>query len=290
MWFEDNDMLRNRLFGVTRGQPRRPSLKVKLRLGGPQGAQRLAMFALLVAGGLAAVVLIALGVIEAGKRLFSRNHRFSIARLEIETGATVTPDFVKECMCIGEGTNLFAFNITKTREDFLRTPSVKSVAMTRVLPDTLKIGVVERKPLARVGRAESLVADADGVVFRVRSGVSNLPVITGLRTAGVFPGNRLEGMAQCALTVLEMFRCDPVPDLVIDTIDVTSREYLVFRFQRDGETREAWLWWKGMGSNTPESRENLQARLRVFADALHVWPKGRAVMDITTENGNVYFR
>lgn len=198
------------------------------------------------------------GLRAVGQLLFSGNARFTIKHLEIRNGGVAVADFIRGSRNIREGTNLFAFNARAVRREFLAGgPNFKTMAITRRLPDTLVVSVEERVPLARVGRWGHFVVDNDGCVFGARPGSRSLPVITGYKTEGLTPGERVEGIAIAALQVLEV--CDnPRLGLHVVSVDVSRTDYLVIHFAGRKSFR---FDWGGMGQKSVESRKRLLKKL-----------------------------
>ena len=131
------------------------------------------------------------------------------------------------------------------------------------LPDRIDIEVVERSPVARLGRNGVYGIDRQGYVFVLRSR-KVLPVLEGYGGSNVKPGDRLEGMVQAALAVLEV--CDnPAHNISIRAIDVSGDGHLVLYVSND---KHSPLSWPGMGERTPESRAALMVRIRRLALAM----------------------
>ncbi len=289
MWFQSKRKGRKR----KRSNRRRASvLNVKAPRDGKRSARRISSIAFVVLILVAAVAVGALGVNWMGELLFSRNDRFAIERLEIKGGAIVTPELIREWTQIGEGMNLFAFNIRKVRHKFLqRAPNVRSIQIQRRLPSTLRIEVEERIPLARVGRSGPLVTDRRGFVFGLRTGTANLPSLVGYRAPALRPGTRLEATALAALQVLDACE-DPRLGLSIDAIGVSHPEHLVL-YRSPGEgPREIALWWEGMGRETESSQRRMMKRLGRISQVLGT-DRARQVsrLDAThSDPGKIYGR
>jgi hypothetical protein len=220
-----------------------------------------AVFVLVPVAVLAACAALWLGVRWGAAMMFWRNDRFAIRHLDIRAGTVITADLVREYTRIEEGMNLFAVDIGAIRRAFLQqAPNVRSISIARQLPDTLQIEIVERVPLARIGRRGFLVTDREGSVFGVRSPPVGLPYISGYRGPALRPGDRLAGMAQAALEVLDV--CDnPRLGLRVESVEVHRDDYLVVRLVFDDRMREVDLAWDDMGRRTKASRRRLLERL-----------------------------
>jgi len=287
MWFRDIELSGRSLRGGELKFGRQPSWKMHSRLNMRRGTggARTAVFVLvpiiLVAGG----ALLWWGARWAGRRLYSENDRFAIRCLEITGGPVITAELIREYTGIREGMNLFKVDIGKIRAKFLeRAPNVRAMRISRYLPGTLRIEVAERHPLARIGRRGSLVADRDGYVFGIRSGLRALPSIEGYRDAHLKPGSRLRGAALAALEVLAM--CDnPKLGLRVRAVEVDRDEYLVVSVSVGRPVTRVQLAWPGMGQGTRESQAHLLARLKGIRETL-VSEEGRGLSELDATFGD----
>ena len=162
--------------------------------------------------------------------------------------------------------NMFAVNLGRLREDFLRkTPIVKTATFWRRLPDTLAIEITERTTLARLGAAQFWGVDREGRIFSLRSGTRDLPVITGYTGRRLEPGGTLDASALPALEVLDTCARTPLGDQIrIASLDVSNRDRVEL-YLASG-TRVP-LAWPGMGTGTPAERQRLEDKLRVLVQA-----------------------
>jgi len=289
MWFDDEETSGKRLLSRKRNARRAPILKVNTRLRVQKKTKmyRIAVFVLVPAVIAAASVLLWFGVCMAGRLLFSSNDRFRIVNLEIKEGEVITGDLIREYTRISEGMNLFEFDIGNIRDAFLRrSPNVKSMEISRYLPDTLKIEVVERTPLARIGWRGHLVTDREGFVFGFRSGLRGLPVITGYRARNLRPGRRVGGMALAALEVLDA--CDnPTLGINVESVETGNADYLVLRLS---DRKSVKLSWDKMGRMTRESRRLLRGKLGRLARTLQSEHGRRLTKIDATLDNRIYAR
>jgi len=248
MWFENDE-------GAGRGWlgRRRRKTERNVRLGrrgvGKDPAARLAIWT-----GTAVVAMLGLWLACRWlvAALFSDNSRYQIAQLDIRGGDDLVTYFIRDRKGIREGNNLFSANLGDIRDEFLRqryAARYRSMEISRILPDTLRVEVVERIPIARLGLRGGLAADKDGFVFGLAAGSRQqlrLPAIVGLGGLAFRPGDRLQKGALDAVTVLDV--CDKAGlgrDVGITEIDVSGG----FAGQPDdmrmllaGGT-EVRLWW-----------------------------------------------
>ncbi len=171
------------------------------------------------------------GAGELHARLFRRNPRYTLRTLNIQSGLYMTPEDVRQVANIREGMNLFAIDLPRIRNSFLRNvPSVRDIRLERHLPETLHIVVYEREPIARIGRGGRDVADFDGHLFVVRAAqqpmTQALPVLIGEEWAELTPGQRLGERPRKALTVLDVALVLPL-SFQIAAFDTTGPHTLV---------------------------------------------------------------
>jgi hypothetical protein len=289
MWFDDDKMLGRRLGGKRAGQVLQ--VNATLRAQRKAGVQWTAIFVLVP------VALVILGIVgwfglrAVGGALFFRNDRFTLTNLEIKAGEIVTADLVKEYTGIHEGMNLFSMNIGRIRNDLLkRVPNIKAMHITRVLPNTLKIEMVERIPVARLGVAGKLVVDDEGFVFWQKSATGNLPAVTGYKDKdeALHAGMRLKDMGLAALEVLEA--CDdPSFGVTVKSIDAGNEEYLLVDMIHFNVETQVKLSWVGMSHRTPDSKRRLLEKLTLCSQTF-LSEQGRRfrILDATYDGGRIY--
>ena len=107
---------------------------------------------------------------------------FAVRTIEID-GAVHTPAAaLTEATQRYKGLNLFQIDIARVQHDLRGLGWVRRIDIEKKLPDTLRIKITERKPVALVNRGERLMyADDEGTPFAelsARVGDEDLPLIT----------------------------------------------------------------------------------------------------------------
>ncbi len=107
--------------------------------------------------------------------------RFALKNIEVAGAAQTPRKAIDEVMKAYAGTNLFRLDIARLQGDLKRLPWVSRVEIEKKLPDTLRVRVVERVPVALLHAGTVLrYVDDHGVAFADLSpsvGDRDLPVI-----------------------------------------------------------------------------------------------------------------
>ena len=91
------------------------------------------------------------------------------------------------------GDNLLRLSTSSIAEKAEQLPWVKSADVDRMLPGTVRVRVVERKPalILSIG-SDRWTIDNRGIVLDEGEAAKGLPVLAGVEVAGVEPGDRLQ--------------------------------------------------------------------------------------------------
>ncbi|MBN1671400.1 MAG: FtsQ-type POTRA domain-containing protein [Kiritimatiellae bacterium] len=175
------------------------------------------------------------GLRIASRALFSENDDFLLRHIEVKSDGRLTAAYVVRMAKLATGMNLFAVDIEDTRGRIERISSVKSAELGRILPDTLRIRIEERVPIARLEKDGYLYLDREGRVLGSQAGVSGLPYIAGNHGKGPIPGDviRDEDVLE-ALAILDI--CDRprfAETIRIAGIDIGGQRYFHLTL-RDG--------------------------------------------------------
>ncbi|HUV07710.1 MAG TPA: FtsQ-type POTRA domain-containing protein [Spirochaetia bacterium] len=179
-------------------------------------------------------VLLFLALIELLVAMFLVPN-LTIRHLQVESDFSISKSEVLSIAGIGRKEYYFSIRSEDIRERLSAYPLVKAARVEKIFPDTLKIVLSRRIPLAlafgREGQKSVPVAlDEEGVVFQVGSGVTDwhLPVMSGL----IFKpqmGLRLPERLAPVLTELHRIRKES-PELfdLISELKVTATTELDF--------------------------------------------------------------
>jgi hypothetical protein len=177
------------------------------------------------------------------------NKEFAVQQVDAQTDGVIAADQLRRWAGVKPGENLFALDLARVKRDLELVPAIKSAAVERVLPRTLRIQVTEREPLAQVYtpqlRADRrgydmrlLQMDADGCLMlplepRQRATppaqpADSLPTLAGLDPNDLAPGRKLESpQVRAALELIVAFERSPMAGLAdLRRIDVSSTTVL----------------------------------------------------------------
>lgn len=228
-------------------------------------------------------------------RLVYENPAFAIQHIEVQTDGEIAPEQLRRWAGVRLGANLLALDLARVKRDLELVTTISSASVERRLPNTLRIRVTEREPVAQVnvlrarpaGGVEVVVfhLDIEGYVMvpldpRLRTTALNqletpLPVLTGVKPAELMPGRRVESpQARAALQLVSEFGCSPMAGLVdLRRIDVGSSEVLVAT--------------TGQGAEITFGLQDLPRQLRRWReihDLAQRMHKGIATLDLAVSN------
>jgi cell division protein FtsQ len=119
---------------------------------------------------------------------------FGLSRLDISGTALTSEDAIRDRIGLGEGTNLVGLATDPIAARVRQLPSVRDAQVSVGLPDVLRVGVTERRPIVvwAVGDRRFAV-DAGGLLFADvttdPSGLTHgIPIVADERTSGATLG------------------------------------------------------------------------------------------------------
>ena len=174
-----------------------------------------------------------------------KNPAYSIKHLNVETDGVLSVDQILTWAGVKQGDNLLSADLIRIERDIKLQPLVENAAVVRVLPDTLKIRVTEREPIAQIFgfqaqpsddqvKAVAFYMDPAGYVMTplaasyassvALTGAESLPVLTGVLGTELRPGKRAESAdIHAALRFILAFDRSPMIGAVdLKSIDLSS--------------------------------------------------------------------
>jgi cell division protein FtsQ len=164
--------------GVEESPFLRPRRRTRLRPRRRGTAARVVLGLQVVAMGLLALV----GSWTAWQRVFA-SERLRVGRLEVRGSHFLSEGEVRELIGPAVGENILALDIEGLKARLRASPWVADATVTRALPDTLRVDIRERVPLAIAELDRLYLMDADGGLIDIygpRTGAFDLPIVRGL--------------------------------------------------------------------------------------------------------------
>ncbi len=111
----------------------------------------------------------------------SRSPRFALRNFQSSGLHRATEKELLRLAGIAPGTNLWSLDASAVAQAMGAHPWIRTVEVTRSLPDTLRLRVEERAPVALASLGDLYVVDADGAPFKRVSPAEalDLPLLTG---------------------------------------------------------------------------------------------------------------
>ena len=240
---------------------------------------------------MAVLAVVVIGVAYGAYKLVSRLHSRWVAQyvvpdvhapgvVEVRTTPHITEEQIRDLFGLTNGCNLALIDFDEVRRDVLqREPIIKSLSVTKRLPNSVSIAAEERKPVVRVNyQVEAMrtadgrtrrhdrwdVADSDGVVFRFsRKDSQLLPRIKGGPNPPVERGGRLTGKALAALRLVEVCSAKEFAGMNLDEIDISGASYLKAHFGAPtGEGNTLCIDWNFMGGADDDPTPRLKTAVQ----------------------------
>ena len=192
-------------------------------------------------------------------------------QVSVTSGMMVKADVLAEEFGLRKGANLALVDFDAKRKAVLKKiPNLRSISVSRTLPDKVAIVAEERIPIARMnirGRKSETgrVVDSDGVVFVWQRGTQMLPVIRELQAPGTAVGTKLSGRALAALRLIESSQEAGRSELGVLEVDITRPDYLLATL---GNYSRAKVAWEGMDDPDATGHSGLDRQLTLLTKAI----------------------
>jgi cell division protein FtsQ len=139
----------------------------------------------------------------------AQSPRFTLRTVQVRGLQRATEHELLRLASVGPGVNLWSLDPAAVGQAMAAHPWVRSVEVTRSLPDTLVLRVEEREPVALAALGDLYVVDAQGVPFKRLSASDrlDLPLLTGIPrdTATQDPAGTAARFRE-ALAVADLYR------------------------------------------------------------------------------------
>jgi cell division protein FtsQ len=141
-----------------------------------------------LAGGLLVAILTALACVWGLVRYTRTSPRFAVRTLQIDGAVRRSNDEIARLCGLSLGQNIFSIDLETGRNAILGDPWIERATVTRRLPGTVQIEIVEREATALVAvGAELYLSTRQGELFKKpeEGDPVDLPVVTGCKPEDV---------------------------------------------------------------------------------------------------------
>jgi cell division protein FtsQ len=121
------------------------------------------------------------------------SERLKVSRVEVRGGHFLSEGEVRELLGPAVGENILSLDIDDLKKRLRASPWVADASVARSLPDTLRVSIDERAPVALAEIDQLYVMDGSGALIELhgpRTAAFDLPVVRGL--GGLGPDERRE--------------------------------------------------------------------------------------------------
>ena len=254
-------------------------------------------WAVRTAGFVLGAVALFVGVWHGGGYLlksgFYQNDHFSVRSVDIRTEGVIQSSQIQAWARVQKGDNLFGLDLQRVKRDLEMVPLIETAAVDRVLPETLRLRITERRPLAQVIGYKQ---QGDGTLRRVRYWIDGhgvvippidpkltttdappkwMPLIVGLSQAELMPGRGIDSpQLSAALELIRQFDLSPMAGLAhLRQIDVSRRE-----------TMEVVTWQGGRMTLALHGLDRQLSRWRQIHDLGRQYQRAIATADLSIKN------
>jgi cell division protein FtsQ len=118
---------------------------------------------------------------------------FGIDRITVTGNMRFTGEQIQQLSGINKGDNIFKTNLGKAEDKVKKDPYIKSVTISRKLPNKITIAVDERIDgfCVKIGKKYALL-DSGGIVLSVSSVLPNVTLVDGLDVTDAMEGSKIE--------------------------------------------------------------------------------------------------
>ena len=199
--------------------------------------EKLLRVLLAIVGVILAIAALFFALFGLRKVLFTGNPRLVLRNVAVETNGywENKEKILAPRLNLTPGENLFAINIRKVRQELQKIPNVESCEVVRVLPDQIKLKIVERVPRAVLKNPRSpWVVDENGMVIPRHESLcmlqKNFLPVLHTDVKDITPGQPVEELKP-ALDLI-MLAVRSYPDIQIISVENPgNRKYLRFHMR-----------------------------------------------------------
>ncbi len=132
---------------------------------------------------LGAALLIGVSALWTGYSRVMASERLRVGKVEVRGGHFLSEGEVRELLGPAVGENILGLDIDALKARLRASPWVADATVSRTLPDTLRVEIHERVPLALAEMDRLYLMDGDGAlvdIYGPRTAAFDLPIVRGL--------------------------------------------------------------------------------------------------------------
>jgi cell division protein FtsQ len=168
---------------------------------------------------------------------------FRLREVTISGNWVVPADHVRSLAQIEAGQNIFSVALTESAARIQAEPMVKTVHLSRKLPDRIAVSITEREPIALLARDRLYGVDSEGVLLPPfpPERMPDVPIFTSIGADTTEPGGVIQSLRlkEGIRFINEMRAREPGLIAVISEIHLGSREGLML-YLIDGGMKVKW--------------------------------------------------
>ncbi len=172
-------------------------------------------YRLILAFQLGAALVITVSGLWAGYSRVMASERLRVAKVDVRGSRFLSEGEVRELLGPAVGENILNLDIDSLKSRLRSSPWVADATVTRTLPDTLRVEVRERVPLALAELERLYLMDGDGGLIDIygpRTAAFDLPIVRGLQQAepderrarAILAGSLLQDLGELGAEISEV--------------------------------------------------------------------------------------
>ena len=134
---------------------------------------------------------------------------FRLSKIELKGNIRVTRQDIIHSASLEKNINIFKVNVREIGREIEELPWIKKVSVERQFPNTLKINVSERNPIALINLGDFYYFDEDGYIFAMAdSDIGwNFPIFSGIDKVNLLKGDDTTiSLIDEGITLLKLLR------------------------------------------------------------------------------------
>ncbi|MCP4724799.1 MAG: FtsQ-type POTRA domain-containing protein [bacterium] len=146
-------------------------------------------------GWLVFAATVTFGLAKGVRYWYSNSDIFYVSGVEINGATILTINEIESMIEIEPEQRINDIEVDPLKENILKNPFIENVSIGRKYPSTIKVDVVERKPVAFIALDKVYLIDDQGYILPKSvktSGYPDYPIITGIKIGTVKTGEKTE--------------------------------------------------------------------------------------------------